>query len=560
LAQRAVSTVAAEGRAALTAAARETRNRGVVFASPGPGTPKRQAASIELAAAALRDGNPALARQMLQDRLLNDPMDSDALAKLAEIATAERHIEEATILLRRAVAADPSPPRRMALVMHLQRFASPALALKEIADLPPAMRGRFDIKTVEAALNGALGDHDRQIALYREMARERPGTAALWVSLGNALKTVGRTDDAVGALQRAIKVQPTFGEAWWTLANFKSFRFSDRDLAQMRQALRKKLGDEDALHIHFALGKAYEDRGDYEQSFRNYAAGNALRANTFRPEDKSVSSLVDESLAAFTPDFFERNKGAGCDEKGPIFVVGLHRSGSTLIEQILASHPLIEGTTELAVMNNLRDRLARSAGMTTAEAIARLEPAEFAAIGEEYLEKTRPFRQTDRPYFVDKMPGNWMNLALIRLALPNARIVDARRHPMACGFSNFKQNYATGLGFSYSLETIGTFYRDYWRYLRWFDEMQPGAVHRVINERLIEDPEGEVRQLLDHVGVPFDPACLEFHKTERAIRTPSAEQVRRPINREGVDYWRHYEPWLGELKKALGPALDEWDR
>ena len=532
----------------------------MVFASPKPGAPQRHAASIDLAAAALRDGNPALARQMLQDRLLNNPMDADALAKLAEIATAERHIEEATILLRRAIAADPSPQRRMGLVMHLKRFANPALALREIAELPPTMRERFDVKSVEAALNGVLGDHDRQIALYREMARERPGTAGLWVSLGNALKTVGHTDEAVKALQRAIKAQPTFGDAWWTLANFKSFRFSDRNLTQMRQGLRKKLSDEDALHIHFALGKALEDRGDYEQSFRHYAAGNALRAKTFRPEDTSASHLVDESLAAFTPEFFERNKDSGCPEKGPIFVVGLHRSGSTLIEQILASHPLIEGTTELAVMNNLRDRLGRSAGTSPAEAIARLEPAELASIGEEYLEKSRHFRQTDRPYFVDKMPSNWTNLALIRSALPNARIVDARRHPMACGFSNFKQNYATGLGFSYSLQTIGTFYYDYWRYMRWFDELQPGAVHRVINERLIEDPEGEVKGLLDYVGVPFDPACLEFHKTERAIRTPSAEQVRRPINREGVDYWRHYEPWLAELKEALGPALDEWDR
>jgi tetratricopeptide (TPR) repeat protein len=403
-----------------------------------------------------------------------------------------------------------------------------------------------------------LGLHDRQIALYEQMARERPRKAALWVSLGNALKTVGRTDDAVRALQRAVKAEPEFGEAWWTLANFKSYQFSGHDLAQMRQALRKKLSDEDALHIHFALGKAYEDRGDYEQSFQHYAAGNALRARTFRPEQTSVAEIVDKSIATFTAEFFDRNEGAGCPDKGPIFVVGLHRSGSTLVEQILASHPLIEGTTELTVMNNLRDRLARAAGVNPAEAVARLEPKQLRSIGEEYLEKTRPFRQTDRPYFVDKMPGNWTSLALIRAALPNAKIIDARRHPMACGFSNFKQNYATGIGFSYSLKTIGAFYYDYWRYMRWFDEIQPGAVHRVINERLIEQPEGEVRRLLDYVGVTFDPACLEFYKTDRAVRTPSAEQVRRPINREGVDYWRHYAPWISELEEALGPALDNW--
>jgi hypothetical protein len=353
-------------------------------------------------------------------------------------------------------------------------------------------------------------------------------------------------------------VQPTYGDAWWTLANFKSYQFSTRDVHEMNQALRRQLRPEDALHIHFALGKAYEDRGEYESSFRHYAAGNAIRGSSFAPEQKTMTGLVDEWLDTLTPQFFARGEGAGDPATDPIFVVGLHRSGSTLVEQILASHPLIEGTTELPAMNNVRDRLERSSGLSAPAAVAALQPDEFAKLGEQYLERTRPFRQTDRPRFVDKLPGNWINLPLIRLALPNAKIVDARRHPMACGFSNFKQNYAVGLGFSYSLETIGTFYRDYWRFMRRFDELQPGAVHRLINEKLIEDPEGEVRRLLDYLGLPFDPACLEFHKTERAIRTPSAEQVRKPINREGVDYWRHYEPWLDPLKESLGAALEHW--
>jgi len=243
----------------------------------------------------------------------------------------------------------------------------------------------------------------------------------------------------------------------------------------------------------------------------------------------------------------------------PIFVVGLHRAGSTLIEQILASHPLVEGTAELATLNLIRKRIARVTGLSACQAIARLEPAQLADIGAEYLDRTRAFRLTDRPYFVDKMPNNWMNVALIRMALPNATIIDARRHPMACGFSNFKQNYANGVGYSYSLETVGAFYRDYWRFMRHFDAVQPGAVHRAINERLIEDPEGEIRALLDFAGLPFDSACLESHANTRAVRTPSAEQVRKPINREGVDYWRHYEPWLDQLKHALGPALEGWE-
>ncbi|HZC37322.1 MAG TPA: sulfotransferase [Sphingomicrobium sp.] len=529
----------------------------MVLTTPQAGKRAPSAASLGLASAALRAGNTAGARQMLQDRLALNPSDADALEMLAEVAAGQRSTEEATILLRRAVAADPSPQRRFALICHLQRHA-PAAALAEIEQLPQTARGEFEVRAVEATIAGTLGLHDRQIRLYQAMARERSSEAGLWVSLGNALKTVGRTGEAIKALQRAIRADSAHGDAWWTLANFKSFKFSAGDLGRMQAALRGRPGEHNALHIHFALGKAFEDREEYEQSFRHYAMGNAMRAPTFSPEQVAVTDHVDESLSTVTADFFDRMEGAGCPDDSPIFVVGLHRSGSTLIEQILASHPQVEGTTELPVMRSIRDRLARSSGMSAPAAIAALQPADVRAIGEEYLHRSRPFRQTDRPYFIDKMPGNWMNLALIRAALPNARIIDARRHPLACGFSNFKQNYASGLGFSYDLEWIGAFYRDYWRYMRHFDALQPGVVCRVINERLIDDPQAEVRRMLDHLGLPFDPACLEFHKNERAVRTPSAEQVRRPLNREGVDHWRHFEPWLGPLKESLGPALDHW--
>jgi tetratricopeptide (TPR) repeat protein len=531
----------------------------MVLSTPKTDKPGRPAVTLGLAYAALRAGNVVQARQMLQERLLQHPEDADALSMLAEVAAGQRSFEEATMLLRRAVVADDSPPRRMALVEHLRRYASPALALKELEQLPQAFLERYDVMGIEAGLRGTLGQHERQIVLYQRIAKQRPNEPGIWVSLANCLKTVGRTSEAVKALQRATKAEPSFGESWWTLANFKSFRFSANDMKQMRQLLLGRLASDDALNIHFALGKAYEDAGAWEQSFQHYAAGNALRADTFTEDQRSVTALVDESIAAFTPQFFERNIGSGFSAPDPVFVVGLHRSGSTLVEQILASHPLVEGTTELAVMNAVRDRLARSARLSPPAAVAALEKDRFASIGAEYIEKTRAFRLTDRPYFVDKMPGNWLNIPLIRAALPNAKIIDTRRHPMACGFSNFKQNYAMGVGFSYSQETIGTFYQDYWRFMRHVDEVQPGSVHRLINERLIEDPEGEVRRLLDYLELPFDATCLEFHKTDRAIRTPSAEQVRKPINREGVDYWRHYEAWLDPLKMALGPALDHWD-
>ena len=532
----------------------------MVLRSPLAGQSGKPGASLEMIHAMLRAGNSVQARQMLQDRLARDPNDADALEKLGEIAQSDQSVEEATILLRRAVAADPSPRRRLVLIDHLRRSISPALALAELDRLPQQSRDEFEVQAMEAALAGSLGLHDRQIDVYRAMVRQRPSSAGVWVSLGNALKTVGRTSEAVSALQRAIRAEPAFGEAYWTLANFKSYRFSTRDIAQMRNNVRRSLPPQDALHLHFALGKALEDKGEYAQSFEHYSAGNAIRAAGFDPDQLSVTAAVDDSIATFTEDFFRRNAGSGCEDEGPIFVVGLHRSGSTLVEQILASHPLVEGTTELGIMKLIRDRIVRVSGEGSAAAIAALKPGELRDVGREYLERARPFRKTKKPFFVDKLPGNWINLPLIRAALPNARIIDARRHPMACGFSNFKQNYASGMGFSYSLETIGVFYRDYWRFMRHFNAVQPGAAFRMINEHLIDEPEAQVRAMLDHLGLPFDASCLEFHKTERAIRTPSAEQVRRPINREGVDAWKHYEPWLGELKDALGPNLELWDR
>ena len=515
--------------------------------------------ALDFASAALRSGNRLKAQMHLRDRLAEDPTDADALTVLAQISAEDRQIEDATVLLRRAVSADPRPERRLALIEHLLKHAGAALALREFDELPPDFRKKLEVSGMEAKTLGLLGMHDAQIETYKRMLREQPNRAGTWMNLANALRTVGRIDEAVKALKRATKLQPTMGQAYWTLANFKSYRFSAPDIAQMQQALRQNVSLDEALHIHFALGKAYEDQANYEASFRHYAAGNALRMRQLDPETISITEPVEDALAHCTPAIFKRFTGAGCAAKDPIFVFGLHRSGSTLIEQILASHPLIEGTAELPVMNTIAARLRRSSGQTVGEAIAALEPPEIAAIGEEYMERTRPFRQTDKPYFVDKMPGNWINATLIRLALPKAKMVDARRYPMACGFSNFKQNYATGVTFSYSLRSIGEFYYDYWRFMRHFDSVQPGAVHRVLNERLIEDPDGEVRRLLEFIGVPFDEACLEFHANKRAVRTPSAEQVRRPINRDGVDAWRPYEPWLGELKEALGPALEGWE-
>lgn len=519
--------------------------------------------TLEQAAAALHAGDRGDAERLLRKHLLEQPQDAAALTKLAELVIGEQRVEEATMLLRRAAGADPTNDRRLALIWHLQRYIGAQATIEEIERLPPSLRNNVHVLAVEAACRGSLGEHDRQIAIYEELAQVDPNNAALLKSWGDALKTIGQTDEAIAMLRKAVEARPSYGEGWWTLSNFKSHKFSDRDITTMRKALRQKISEEDALHFHFTLGAAYEQRSEFANSFKHYEAGNALRRKGFNPDSMRITGLIDRAVATYVPELFERHEGCGHPSSDPIFVVGLHRSGSTLIEQILASHPLIEGTAELTVMQYIWERLGRIAslhGRDPFQELVELDSAAIRAIGEEYIERTRAFRMTDRPHFVDKLPANWMHLGLIRLALPNATIIEARRHPMACGFSNFKQNYASGILFSYSLDSIGYFYRDYVRFMDHIDRLQPGRVHRVLNERLIDDPEGEVRRMLDFIGLPFDPACLESHRNKRAIRTPSAEQVRRPINRDGVDSWRHYEQWLEPMKQALGPALESWDR
>ena len=517
----------------------------------------------EQVGAALRSGDAAEAERLLRERLRHAPRDADALTALGDLLAQKGALGDATAAFHQALALAPhAHGLRLRLSALHQQQAHYPMALSLLRQVPAEHRGSFELKAREAALLGLLGRRDEEIALYRELVREQPKSAGLWMTLGNALNYAGERGEAVKALRRAIKLEPRFGEPWWSLANLKSFRFVDRDIATMEEELRAELKPVDALHFHFALGRAFEERREYQRSFEHYAAGNALRAASLAPEQTRVTPLIDAAIATFTPALIDHYKDAGCAEEGPIFVVGLQRSGSTLIEQILASHPDIEGTAELMTMQNLWDEIAALGarhGRNVFQQIAHSDPSVFRQIGHEYLARTRAYRVQGKRLFVDKLPANWMNLGLIRLALPNAKIIDARRHPMACGFSNFKQHYATGVTFAYSQESIGRFYSDYLRLMRHFDAVQPGAMHHVINERLIDDPEGEVRRMLDHVGVPFDPACLEFHANKRAVHTPSAEQVRRPINRDGMDAWRNYEPWLGELRDALGPALEDWE-
>ena len=383
------------------------------------------------------------------------------------------------------------------------------------------------------------------------------------MSKAHALKTTGHHEESVRAYRRAIELLPTFGEAYWSLANLKTFRFTDDELAAMRAQLeRADLSDEDRLHFDFALGKALGDRGEYPASFAHYARANETRRAGIRYEADETTANVARSRAVLTEEFFAQRRGWGATATDPIFIVGLPRSGSTLLEQILSSHSAVEGTMELpdllTMVRALGGRKKYSESSKYPEVLATLAADDLQSLGERYLEQTRIQRKTDAPRFIDKMPNNFRHIGLIQLALPNAKIIDARRHPIACCFSNFRQHYARGQHFTYSLEEIGRYYRDYVELMAHFDAVLPGRVHRVCYEDVVDDLEREVRRLLEYCGLPFEQSCLEYYRTDRAVRTASSEQVRQPIFREGLDSWRHYEPWLDPLKKALGPVLDAY--
>jgi hypothetical protein len=356
---------------------------------------------------------------------------------------------------------------------------------------------------------------------------------------------------------------PELGESYWSLANLKTFRFSAREIGAMSSALRgKDLDAHERFHFHFALGKALEDEADFEQSFEHYAEGNRLRRLEIRYDADEHRERLSRSHTLFTRDFLRERAQVGCPAPDPIFIVGLPRSGSTLLEQILASHSQVEGTMELPDIIAMARRLAGTAddsdGANYPGVLAELTGDEWRSLGEEYLERTRIYRKRATPFFIDKMPNNFVHLGLILLALPNAKIIDARRHPLACCLSGFKQHFATGQHFSYNLEDIGWYYRDYVEFMAHFDRVAPGRVHRVFYENLVDDTQTQVRALLEYCGLDFEPSCLRFYENSRAVRTASSEQVRRPIFRDGVQQWRNFEPWLQPLKTALGAVLEAY--
>ncbi|MBA2934218.1 sulfotransferase [Sphingomonas sp. CGMCC 1.13654] len=505
------------------------------------------------AALALSDNRLDVAERMLRDRLKERPTDVAAIRMLAELAGRLGRYRDAASLLERAIELAPgfiAARHNYALVLHRLSRGEEALAVLD--PLLAADPANPSYRNLKAAILSGIGDFEQAIAIYRDVLEAYPNQPKVWMSLGHMLKTLGRQDESIAAYRRAIALQPGLGEAWWSLANLKTIRFTDEDVAAMCAALdAPDLDGEDRFHLEFALGKAEEDAGHAEASFAHYVEGNRGRRAVIDYDAAGLTRAVARNEALYTADFFAEREGWGCPARDPIFVVSLPRSGSTLIEQILSSHSEVEGTSELP-------DIAALVAETGPGKVADLDREAVRALGDAYLDRTRVQRKTGRPLFIDKMPNNWAFTGFIRLILPNATIIDARRHPLGCCLSNFKQHFARGQTFTYDLADIGHYYRDYVRWMAHLDRVQPGKVHRVFYERMVEDQEAETRALLAAVGLPFEEACLRFHETERAVRTASSEQVRRPIFRDGMEQWKQFDRWLGPLKDALGPVLDAY--
>ncbi len=517
-------------------------------------------------AAALCENRIPEAEALLRAHLAQHPNDVAALRMLAEVAARLLRYADAQRILERCLELAPgfdAARHNYATVLNRQGRAAEALA--QCARLLAKEPRNPGYRSLQAAISANLGEYADSIVAYESVLKDHPQQPKLWLSYGHALRTTGRVSDGIAAYRRALSMEPTLGEAWWSLANLKTFRFAEADVLAIRQALgRVDLADEDRLHFEFALGKALEDAASYAESFAHYAAGNALRRRVHGYDAEENTRYVRGSKQLLTREFFAERAGAGAGARDPIFIVGLPRAGSTLIEQILASHPLVEGTMELPEIPKIARELAgprrQEENATFLKRLASLTREELRSLGERYLAATRIMRKTDAPFFIDKMPNNCLYVGLIHLILPNATIIDARRHPLACCFSCFKQHFARGQWFTYGLEDLGRYYRDYVELMAHFDEVLPGKVGRVHYESLIENTEAEIRRLLAHCGLPFEAQCLRFYENERAVRTPSSEQVRRPIYRDSVDSWRPYEPWLEPLRSALGEVLTEYPR
>ncbi|HTT97239.1 MAG TPA: sulfotransferase [Rhizomicrobium sp.] len=512
--------------------------------------------SLTEAASALREDRNADAEALVRRVLSQSPDNVDGLKMLAEIAIRSNCHADALDILKRCVSLAPDFfAARYRYATLLYQMNRPHEALREIERLLREDPRNFECLSLEAIVLARTGDHERAFRVHEQLILDYPERPGVRLNYASDLKTAGRQPDSIKAYRDALAKFPGLVEAYWSLGNFKTFRFerSERDAMEAELA-KASITDRERCLLHFTLGKAEEDASAFVRSFEHYQAANALRRAAVPYDPPQTSRFFAKLRDVFTPEFLSSRDGVGSKAADPIFVVGMPRSGSTLIEQILSCHPAVETTTELPNIPAIAERLDGP----YPEIIRDLDTDVLEALGEEFLEDTRVLRPLGRARFVDKMPENFAHIGLIHLILPNARIIDARRHPLACGLSIFRQDFESGYAFANDLADIGQYYRDYVELMAHFDTALPGKIHRIIYEQMVADPEAEIRRMLSYLGLPFDERCLRFYENYRAVLTASSEQVRRPIFTEALAQWRNYEPWLEPLKTALGPVLSAY--
>jgi tetratricopeptide (TPR) repeat protein len=505
-----------------------------------------------------------IAENLLREFLNIYPTDLVALQMLGKMYVRANQFESAERLFKRAVDLAPSfAGARLDYISALHLQMKPEEETRQLDILLENDPDNSEYRRLKAMALSASGRTTEAVRCCEDALRAEPDQHNFWLAYAHILRVAGRQKDCIAAYRRTIQIEPRLGEAWWGLANLKTFHFGPSDVETMRtELLREDLTDDNREFLHFALGKALEDDRAYRESFEQYRRGNSLvRArNPYNVDD--VAENVAREKRRFTREFFAAHANIGSPSPDPIFIVGMPRSGSTLVEQILASHSSVEGCGELpsftAIVRDLEAKRIDRDGPASDDAEALFNGKDLKVLGEEYLERCRIYRNLPRPHFTDKMPSNFHHLGFICATLPNAKIIDVRRHPLACCFSNFRQSFPSRLGPSYALTDIGRYYRGYIELLAHFDSVVPGRVYRVIYENLVRNPEREIRQLLEYCDLPFEEACLRFYETDRGIRTISSEQVRQPVYTDSIEQWRHYESWLEPLKTALGPVLDAY--
>lgn len=511
-------------------------------------------AELMRAATALLDGKLDVAGRLLRARIRHAPNDVAALRLLAEACMGLGRYAEAQTLLERTLDLAPgfaAARHNYAIVLFRQDKAD--LAIPQLERLLAQEPGHAGYRTLLASCAATVGAYDRAIAIYQGVIKDTPKQPTLWLSYARALRHAGRREESARAYRACLDVAPATGEAWLGLVDVAGGPPAAADVAAMRALIGKRdVSAADRVFLHYALGHALERAGEYADAFAHYADGAKLRRGEIAYSADENAAQVRRTIEFFTPAFLADRAGWGCRDPAPIFILGLPRAGSTLIEQILASHSDVEGTRELPEIIHIATDLANPTGGTPYPAcLSALNEGEITALGERYIHRTRPYRKTGKTFFVDKQPANWMHVGLIHLILPRAKIIDARRDPMAACFSAFRQCFAGAQNFSYDLGELGRYYNDYAGLMSHFDTVLPGRVHRVIYEDMVADTEGEIRRLLAYCELPFDAGCLRFWENRRAVTTASADQVRQPIFREGLDQWRKFAPWLGPLRDAL---------